>query len=449
MEKKLDKSSQPKRLSLRYLKDGDGDGNSQPHKGVKASANSDVMYFFTSAQDGDPSQDDVRLCLGDDLKKAQDHSQRQAAKSKDLNAELSTPSMDEVNKRESDLNMLLSLENQKRSSNLDSLFTVEEIKLAVWDCSGSKSPWPDGYNFNFIRRFWDLEMILSPTQKFNMEKGLCQGGPVSPFLFIIVVEEALNSGYKLYGVGVGLLEVDRMARIMSCSYGCMPFVYLGLPIGKSMRNASAWHHIVDQFYSWLSHWKAKVLSSGGRLTLIKSVISSLPLYYMSLFKALLSVLKLLESLRCCFLWENFDSAHHITWVSWSKSLAAKQRGVGRGDATQFWNDVWAPRHSNPLKFVLSRLFALESTQNYFGRDRWVMGRNEWEGNWCWTRDLRGRAHDDLSALIVTLSELALSSDRLDTWRYGLDNNGIFSVKGFRQGKDNSLKDKTLKANEQI
>ncbi|GKG16044.1 hypothetical protein Tco_0358367, partial [Tanacetum coccineum] len=31
-----------------------------------------------NAQDGDPSQDDVRLCLDDDLKKAQDHSQRQA-----------------------------------------------------------------------------------------------------------------------------------------------------------------------------------------------------------------------------------------------------------------------------------------------------------------------------------------------------------------------------------
>ncbi|GJW11060.1 U-box domain-containing protein 11-like protein [Tanacetum coccineum] len=44
---------------------------------VKASANSDIMYFFTSAQDGDPLQDDVRLCLGDDLKKAQDHNQRQ------------------------------------------------------------------------------------------------------------------------------------------------------------------------------------------------------------------------------------------------------------------------------------------------------------------------------------------------------------------------------------
>ncbi|GJX12184.1 hypothetical protein Tco_0202043 [Tanacetum coccineum] len=49
--------------------------------GVKASANSDVMYSFTSAQDGNPLQDDVRLCLGDDLKKAQDHSQRQAVTS--------------------------------------------------------------------------------------------------------------------------------------------------------------------------------------------------------------------------------------------------------------------------------------------------------------------------------------------------------------------------------
>ncbi|GJU99843.1 hypothetical protein Tco_1329114 [Tanacetum coccineum] len=64
--------------ALGSFKDGDGDGDTQPHKGVKASANSDVMYSFSSAQDGDPLQDDVRLCLGDDLKKAQDHSQRQA-----------------------------------------------------------------------------------------------------------------------------------------------------------------------------------------------------------------------------------------------------------------------------------------------------------------------------------------------------------------------------------
>ncbi|GJT76182.1 hypothetical protein Tco_1042907 [Tanacetum coccineum] len=51
---------------LGYLKDGDRDGNSQ------------FLSGQVNAQDGDPLQDDVRLCLDDDLKKAQDHSQRQA-----------------------------------------------------------------------------------------------------------------------------------------------------------------------------------------------------------------------------------------------------------------------------------------------------------------------------------------------------------------------------------
>ncbi|GJU89960.1 hypothetical protein Tco_1302383 [Tanacetum coccineum] len=61
--------------ALGYLKDGDGDGNSQ----CQAPQNSVFIYFFTSAQGWmDPSQDDVRLCLDDDLKKAQDHCQRQA-----------------------------------------------------------------------------------------------------------------------------------------------------------------------------------------------------------------------------------------------------------------------------------------------------------------------------------------------------------------------------------
>ncbi|GKD24373.1 hypothetical protein Tco_1230587, partial [Tanacetum coccineum] len=44
---------------------------------VKASANSDIVYFFTSAQDGNTLQDDERLDLADDLMKAQVHNQRQ------------------------------------------------------------------------------------------------------------------------------------------------------------------------------------------------------------------------------------------------------------------------------------------------------------------------------------------------------------------------------------
>nr|KYP48621.1 hypothetical protein KK1_029682 [Cajanus cajan] len=34
-------------------------------------------------------------------------------------------------------------------------FSDEEVKNAVWDCEGSKSPGPDGFNFTFIKDFWD------------------------------------------------------------------------------------------------------------------------------------------------------------------------------------------------------------------------------------------------------------------------------------------------------
>ncbi|GJS32656.1 hypothetical protein Tco_0531038, partial [Tanacetum coccineum] len=75
--RRIDEDGNPARANIKqalgYRKDGDGDGKSQFLRCVKASANSDVKYSFTSAQDGEPLQDDVRLCLGNDLKKAQDH----------------------------------------------------------------------------------------------------------------------------------------------------------------------------------------------------------------------------------------------------------------------------------------------------------------------------------------------------------------------------------------
>lgn len=36
---------------------------------------------------------------------------------------------------------------------LTAKFEIEEIKEAVWDCDGSKSLGPDGYNFRFIKEY--------------------------------------------------------------------------------------------------------------------------------------------------------------------------------------------------------------------------------------------------------------------------------------------------------
>ncbi|GJS87391.1 reverse transcriptase domain, reverse transcriptase zinc-binding domain protein [Tanacetum coccineum] len=102
---------------------------------------------------------------------------------------------------------------------------------------------------------------------------------------------------KVYGVGVDSMELDRMATFMKCGFGELPFTYLGLPIGVNMRRMSAWDGVIDRFKSRLFEWKARTMSFEGRLTLMKSVIGSLPLYYFSMFRVPSSVIIALERVR--------------------------------------------------------------------------------------------------------------------------------------------------------
>ena len=112
----------------------------------------------------------------------------------------------------------------------------------------------------------------------------------------------LSSGLKinltkstLLGVGVENDEVTRYASKFFCKAGSFPIRYLGLPIGVSMNKGESWGPIIDKFMAKLSNWKAKSLSIGGRLTLIKSVLGSLGIYFFSLFKAPDKIVSKLES----------------------------------------------------------------------------------------------------------------------------------------------------------
>ncbi|GKE88958.1 hypothetical protein Tco_1566433 [Tanacetum coccineum] len=71
-----------------------------------------------------------------------------------------------------------------------------------------------------------------------------------------------------------------------------------------MSRIQSWNEVVDRVTARLSKWKMKTLSIGGRLTLLKSVLGSIPIYHMPIFKVPM----------------------RLSWVKWKNVLASKEKG---------------------------------------------------------------------------------------------------------------------------
>jgi len=90
---------------------------------------------------------------------------------------------------------------------------------------------------------------------------------------------------------------SQYMELFGCNPGTFPICYLGIPIHYRKLSNNDWMKIQERFEKRLSSWKVKNLSTGGRLTLINSVLSNLPMYMMSFFEIPKEVRKKLDYFR--------------------------------------------------------------------------------------------------------------------------------------------------------
>jgi hypothetical protein len=89
---------------------------------------------------------------------------------------------------------------------------------------------------------------------------------------------------------------------------------------------SGWSKVEERFQQKLSCWKAKYLSYGGRLVLLNSVLSSLPMFMMSFFEVPKGVLKNLNHFRSRFFWQGSAIKHKYRLVKWDILCRPKDQG---------------------------------------------------------------------------------------------------------------------------
>lgn len=135
--------------------------------------------------------------------------------------------------------------------------------------------------------------------------------------------------------------------------------------------------LIQRFETKLEGWKGKFISRGGRLQLVNSVLSSIPIYFMACFQLPIWVIKRLDKVRRGFLWgKNDGNKIGISLINWNTVCSPKKWGGMVVYNLRFRNISlllrwWWRLHTNFNCLWTEKITILKKKTELHGSARWL------------------------------------------------------------------------------